>query len=41
VIDRRWMISGLRDLAEYRRHILSCMAKLGAPRQGSPERMLH
>jgi predicted DsbA family dithiol-disulfide isomerase len=41
VIDRRWMISGLRDLAEYRRHILSCMAKLGAPREGSPESMLH
>jgi len=41
VINRRWMISGLRDLAEYRRHILACMAKLGAPEQGSPERMLH
>lgn len=41
VINRRWMISGLRDLAEYRRHILSCMAKLGAPKEGAPERMLH
>ncbi|HKD38703.1 MAG TPA: DsbA family protein [Myxococcaceae bacterium] len=41
VIDRRWMISGLRNRSEYRRHILACMAKLGTSTGGSPERMLH
>ncbi len=41
VIERRWMISGLRDPSEYRRHIRSCMTKLGLSTDGSPERMLH
>jgi len=41
VIGERWMISGLRELSEYRRHILSCMGKLGMSTGGSPESMLH
>lgn len=41
VIGGRWMISGLRGLAEYRRHIVSCMGKLGMSTGGSPENMLH
>ncbi|HME91126.1 MAG TPA: DsbA family protein, partial [Myxococcaceae bacterium] len=41
VIGERWMISGLRDLSEYRRHILSCMGKLGMSTRGSPETLLH
>jgi predicted DsbA family dithiol-disulfide isomerase len=42
VISGRWMICGLRDLAEYRDHILACMGKLAAPRSGgSSERIVH
>jgi predicted DsbA family dithiol-disulfide isomerase len=42
VIAGRWMICGLRDVAEYREHILSCMGKLAAPRSGgSSERIVH
>lgn len=41
VIGERWMISGLRDLSEYRQHILRCMEKLGMSTGGSPESMLH
>jgi predicted DsbA family dithiol-disulfide isomerase len=41
VISGRWMVCGLRDLAEYREHILTCMGKLAAPRSGSPERIVH
>ncbi|WP_224368026.1 DsbA family oxidoreductase [Hyalangium versicolor] len=41
VIAGRWMICGLRDLAEYREHILTCMGKLAAPRSGSSERIVH
>lgn len=36
VIGGRWMVCGLRDVSEYREHILSCMGKLAAaPRSGS------
>lgn len=41
VIGGRWMICGLRDLSEYREHILACMGKLAAPRAGSSERLVH
>lgn len=42
VIGGRWMICGLRELGEYREHILTCMGKLAAPRSGgSSERLVH
>jgi len=41
VIGGRWMVCGLREAAEYREHILSCMGKLAAPRSGSSERLVH
>jgi predicted DsbA family dithiol-disulfide isomerase len=41
VIAGRWMVCGLRDVSEYREHILTCLGKLHAPRSGSPERMVH
>ncbi|QRN96728.1 DsbA family protein [Archangium violaceum] len=41
VIGGRWMVCGLRDAAEYREHILTCIGKLNAPRSGSSERMVH
>jgi predicted DsbA family dithiol-disulfide isomerase len=42
VIAGRWMVCGLRDLSEYREHILTCMGKLAAPRSGgSSERIVH
>jgi predicted DsbA family dithiol-disulfide isomerase len=41
VIGGRWMVCGLRDAAEYREHILTCIGKLNAPRPGSSERMVH
>jgi predicted DsbA family dithiol-disulfide isomerase len=41
VIGGRWMVCGLRDVAEYREHILTCIGKLNAPRPGSSERMVH
>jgi predicted DsbA family dithiol-disulfide isomerase len=41
VIGGRWMICGLRDLSEYREHILACLGKLAAPRAGSSERLVH
>ena len=41
VISGRWMMCGLRDVAEYRENILTCMGKLAAPRSGSPERIVH
>jgi predicted DsbA family dithiol-disulfide isomerase len=41
VIGGRWMICGLRDVAEYREHILRCLGKLAAPRSGSSERLVH
>jgi predicted DsbA family dithiol-disulfide isomerase len=41
VIAGRWMVCGLREVAEYREHILTCMGKLSSPRSGSSERVLH
>jgi predicted DsbA family dithiol-disulfide isomerase len=42
VIAGRWMVCGLRDVSEYREHILTCMGKLAAPRSGgSSERIVH
>ncbi|MCI0574404.1 MAG: DsbA family protein [Myxococcaceae bacterium] len=43
VIAGRWMVSGLREVAEYREHLLACLGKveLGRGRSGSPERQVH
>lgn len=42
VIGGRWMVCGLRELSEYREHILTCMGKLAtAPRSGATERIVH
>ncbi len=42
IIAGRWMVCGLRETAEYREHILTCMGKLAAPRSGgSSERLVH
>lgn len=42
IIGGRWMICGLREVAEYREHILACMGKLATPRPGSTsERLVH
>lgn len=41
VIAGRWMVSGLREVTEYREHILSCLGKLPTPRSGSSERVVH
>jgi predicted DsbA family dithiol-disulfide isomerase len=42
IIAGRWMVCGLRDVSEYREHILTCMGKLAAPRSGgSSERLVH
>ncbi|WNG32791.1 DsbA family protein [Archangium violaceum] len=41
VIAGRWMVCGLREVSEYREHILTCLGKLHTPRSGSSERMVH
>ena len=41
VIAGRWMVCGLRDLSEYREHILTCLGKLHTPRSGSSDRVVH
>lgn len=41
IIAGRWMVCGLREVSEYREHILTCLGKLHAPRAGSSERMVH
>lgn len=41
VIDGRWMLSGLRDLAEYREEILGCLHKAEHARITSAERVVH
>ncbi|MHB8873991.1 MAG: DsbA family oxidoreductase [Myxococcaceae bacterium] len=41
VLGGRWMLSGLRQTAEYREHILACLAKAGSSAFGAPERTLH
>ena len=40
VIAGRWMVSGLRDAAEYREHVLSCLSKL-TRQGGTGEHLLH
>jgi predicted DsbA family dithiol-disulfide isomerase len=41
VIGGRWMLCGLREVSEYREHILACMGKVAVPRSGAPARQLH
>lgn len=41
VIGGRWMLCGLRELTEYREHILACMGRVATPRSGSSERLVH
>lgn len=41
VIAGRWMVCGLREVSEYREHILTSLGKLYAPRSGSSERTVH
>ncbi|WP_342378067.1 DsbA family protein [Myxococcus stipitatus] len=41
VIGGRWMLCGLRELSEYREHILACMGRVATPRSGSSERLVH
>ena len=41
VIAGRWMVCGLREVSEYREHILTCLGKLYTPRSGSSERTVH
>ncbi|HSP78208.1 MAG TPA: DsbA family protein [Myxococcaceae bacterium] len=41
VLAERWMVCGLREVAEYREHILACLGKLYTPRSGSSERLVH
>jgi predicted DsbA family dithiol-disulfide isomerase len=41
VIGERWMLCGLREVSEYREHILACLGKLYTPRSGSSERLVH
>ncbi|RKG93526.1 DsbA family oxidoreductase [Corallococcus terminator] len=41
VIGGRWMLCGLRELTEYREHILACLGKVTLPRSGSAERLVH
>lgn len=41
VIGGRWMISGLKDTAEYREHILRCLEKSALGSSGTSERIVH
>lgn len=43
VIGGRWMVSGLRDVSEYREHILDCLVKReqGRAGGGDSERQVH
>src|SRR5262249_39621817 len=41
IINRRWMICGLRSPSEYRRHLRACLAKLGMATGGLSASMLH
>jgi predicted DsbA family dithiol-disulfide isomerase len=41
VIAGRWMICGLREVAEYRNYILDCATKLSTPGVGNPEGLVH
>jgi predicted DsbA family dithiol-disulfide isomerase len=41
VIAGRWMVSGLREVSEYREHILTCLGKLERAGGGTSEQLLH
>ena len=41
VIAGKWMLSGLRDVSEYREQILACMHKVERARFASSERVVH
>ena len=41
VIGGRWMICGLREVAEYRDHILGCLYKVERERFAGPDHTLH
>ena len=41
VIAGRWMVCGLREVSEYREHILACLGKLYTPRPGAADRVVH
>jgi predicted DsbA family dithiol-disulfide isomerase len=41
VLGGRWMVAGLRDVAEYRALILDCVAKHGAGQSGSSDQLIH
>jgi predicted DsbA family dithiol-disulfide isomerase len=41
VIAGRWMVCGLREVSEYREHILACLGKLHLPKAGETERLIH
>jgi predicted DsbA family dithiol-disulfide isomerase len=42
VIGGRWMVCGLREVAEYREHIVTCLGKVyTTPRPGAFERVVH
>jgi predicted DsbA family dithiol-disulfide isomerase len=41
VIAGRWMVSGLREVSEYRELIMSCFGKLGRTPTGSSEHQTH
>lgn len=41
VIGGRWMICGLREVAEYRDHILGCLHKVEQERTAGPNHTLH
>lgn len=41
VIAGRWMVCGLREVSEYREHILACLGKLHLPKAGDTERLVH
>jgi predicted DsbA family dithiol-disulfide isomerase len=41
VIGGRWMVCGLREVSEYREHILACLGKLHMPKAGETERLVH
>lgn len=41
VLGGRWMLSGLKDLREYREHILRCMEKVAMSDTGSANGLMH
>ena len=41
VVGGRWMISGLRETAEYREHLRQCLEKAGLAGGGHPEPTVH